>query len=173
MYPPRFLIEGLTYVNAIFMKQFVSLLKQDQVINVEWQLPRIHKVKEQWEMNIQYVNIKGQKYNFCWKMHTCIKAYLCKLVRRIKGGIFTSISKVDNFSIPLHYFIGEAHVEEYKKIREMICQQFRFITLSMYIKMNIISTQRIGVTAQRICLQPDVKKVLDERCANLPKFDNI
>jgi hypothetical protein len=46
MYPPRFLIEGPTYVNAFFMEQFVSLLKQDQVIDVEWELPRVHKIKE-------------------------------------------------------------------------------------------------------------------------------
>jgi hypothetical protein len=43
----------------------------------------------------------------------------------------------------------------------------------MYIKMNITSTQRIDVIAWKICLQPDVKKVLDKRCANLPKFDNV
>ncbi len=39
---------------------------------------------------------------------------------RIKGATFTYVSKVDNFSIPLHYFIAETHVEEYKKIQEMI-----------------------------------------------------
>jgi hypothetical protein len=71
-------------------------------------------------MNIQYVNIKGQKYNLCWKMHTCIEVYLCKLVYRIKGGTFMSLCKEDNFSIPLHYFIRKAHVEEYKKTQEMI-----------------------------------------------------
>ncbi len=48
----------------------------------------------------------------------------------------------------------------------MIYQHFRLITLSLYIKMNIIPTQRIY-------LQLDVKKVLHERCANLQKFDNV
>ncbi len=85
---------------------------------------------------------------------------------RIKGGIFTFVSKVDNFSIPHCYFIWETHVEECKKIQEMIYQHFRLITLSLYIKMNIIPTQRIY-------LQLDVKKVLHERCANLQKFDNV
>lgn len=43
----------------------------------------------------------------------------------------------------------------------------------MYIKTNITSTQRIDVIAQMIYLPLDVKKVLDKRCANLPKFEHV
>jgi hypothetical protein len=88
--------------------------------------------------------------------------------------------------IPLHLYIRwinfpyhsiillEKHMSRStRRSKKWFFQQSRFITLLLYIKTNITSTQRIDVTTRRICLQPNVKKVLDKRFANSPKFDNV